>query len=177
MSVRPSARAKRPVTRVAGPYGHPLHPLLVTVPIGAWVSSFVFDLAQTWAGEPEVFVKGAAWLVVIGLAGAALAAAAGVLDLLAIPPRTTAFRTAATHMIINLLVIAGYGISAGIRFTRFEEPGVAVGLVALNAASLALLGFSGWLGGRLTYRFGVRVADEYVQQKEGFGPPGRRAAS
>ena len=31
------SRAKRPVTVLAGPYGHPFHPILVTVPIGAWV--------------------------------------------------------------------------------------------------------------------------------------------
>ena len=36
--------AKRPVTELAGPYGHPFHPILVTVPIGAWVVAFVFDL-------------------------------------------------------------------------------------------------------------------------------------
>ena len=33
--------AKRPVTKLAGPYGHPFHPALVTVPIGAWVASLV----------------------------------------------------------------------------------------------------------------------------------------
>ncbi len=36
-------RAKEPVTVLAGPYGHPFHPILVTVPIGAWVASFVFE--------------------------------------------------------------------------------------------------------------------------------------
>ena len=29
-------QAKQPVTVLAGPYGHPFHPILVTVPIGAW---------------------------------------------------------------------------------------------------------------------------------------------
>jgi len=33
------------VSRLAGPYGHPLHPILVTVPIGAWVASFVSAVA------------------------------------------------------------------------------------------------------------------------------------
>ena len=39
-------RAKRPITAAAGPYGHPIHPLLVTVPIGTWVSSFIFDIVS-----------------------------------------------------------------------------------------------------------------------------------
>jgi hypothetical protein len=50
--------AKHPVSRLAGPYGHPLHPIRVTVPIGAWVASFVFDLASHLADEPTVFAKG-----------------------------------------------------------------------------------------------------------------------
>jgi hypothetical protein len=37
--------AKEPATPAAGPYGHPFHPILVTVPIGAWIASVVFDLA------------------------------------------------------------------------------------------------------------------------------------
>jgi uncharacterized membrane protein len=63
--------AKHPVTRLAGPYGHPFHPILVTVPIGAWVASFVFDLASRLSGEPGVFAKGAFWLIGLGLVGAA----------------------------------------------------------------------------------------------------------
>lgn len=41
---------------LAGPYGHPLHPVLVTVPIGAWVASFVAPVAaggQASARPPE----------------------------------------------------------------------------------------------------------------------------
>jgi hypothetical protein len=37
----PQQQAKHPVTRLAGPYGHPIHPILVTVPIGSWTASLV----------------------------------------------------------------------------------------------------------------------------------------
>ena len=43
--------AKVPVTVAAGPYGHPFHPILVTVPIGAWVCSLVFDVASRVKGD------------------------------------------------------------------------------------------------------------------------------
>jgi uncharacterized membrane protein len=72
--------AKRPRTGIAGPYGHPFHPVLVTVPIGAWVASVVF-------------AEGAYWLIGIGIIGAVLAAIFGLMDLLAIPRGTAAFRT------------------------------------------------------------------------------------
>ena len=46
-------QAKHPVSAVlAGPYGHPLHPILVTVPIGAWVASLVFDVASHLVADP-----------------------------------------------------------------------------------------------------------------------------
>src|ERR1044071_2293206 len=103
MPVQPSA--KRPVTVLAGTYGHPIHPILVTVPIGAWVSAFVFDVASHLVGNPEFLALGAMWLIALGVVGAAAAGMAGFLDLLAIPSGTPAHRTGLLHMTLNLLVI------------------------------------------------------------------------
>lgn len=161
-------QAKRPVTVAAGPYGHPFHPILVTVPIGAWIASLVFDVVSRSAGEAEVFAKGAYWLIAIGIVGALAAAVFGFLDLLTIPSGTTAFRTALTHMSLNLTVVAAFVVSFLLRMDGVEEGReVDVGLIVLSAVALAVLGLSGWLGGKLTYRYGVRVADEETQA-EGF---------
>src|SRR5581483_42136 len=102
-------RAKHPVTVLAGPYGHPVHPMLVTVPIGAWVTSLVLDIASHIAG-PGALAQGSVWLIATGLAGALAAATVGFLDFFAIPPRTAAYRTALIHMTLNLLVTTAYGI-------------------------------------------------------------------
>ncbi len=156
--------AKRPVSRLAGPYGHPFHPILVTVPIGAWVASFVFDLASRLSDEPVVFAKGALWLIGLGLVGAAAAAMLGFLDLFAIPTGTRAFRTGLLHMSLNLVVVALYAGAFLLRRGRLEQPdGVPVGLIILSAVALGVLAVSGWLGGQLAYRYGVRVAEETVQ--------------
>ncbi len=156
--------AKRPVSRLAGPYGHPFHPILVTVPIGAWVASFVFDLASRLSDEPVVFAKGALWLIGLGLVGAAAAAMVGFLDLFAIPTGTRAFRTGLLHMSLNLAVVAIYVAAFLLRRGRLEQPdGVPVGLLVLSAVALGVLTVSGWLGGQLAYRYGVRVADETDQ--------------
>jgi uncharacterized membrane protein len=156
--------AKEPVSSLAGPYGHPFHPVLVTVPIGAWVASFIFDLASRWSDEPVVFAKGAYWLLGLGLVGALGAAVVGFLDLVAIPTGTRAFRTGLLHMALNLGVVAVYTGSFLLRGGRLDRPdGVPGGLIALSAAALAVLAVSGWLGGRLAYRYGVRVADEATQ--------------
>ena len=87
-------QAKRPVTVLAGSYGHPLHPILVTVPIGAWVASLVFDIASHAVHPAAFLAQGSLWLIAVGAIGAVLAACAGALDLFTIPQQTRARRTA-----------------------------------------------------------------------------------
>jgi uncharacterized membrane protein len=168
--------AKRPVTAVAGPYGHPFHPALVTVPIGAWVASLVFDVASRFADDPEVFATGSAWLIGVGLAGAVVAASFGLLDLLAVPPGTPAFRTGLLHMGLNLTAVTLYGVSLAVRVGSVDEGDVTVPGFLLSVAALALVGAGGWLGGKLAYSYGVRVADEATQARGYSGGARRRPA-
>ena len=134
------------------------------MPIGAWVASFVFDIASRLSGEPSVFAKGAFWLIGLGLLGAAAAALLGFLDLFAIPTGTRAFRTGLLHLSLNLAVVALYVVGLPLRRGRLVQPdGVPVGLIVLSAVALGVLTVSGWLGGQLAYRYGVRVADESTQ--------------
>ncbi len=160
---------KHPVSPLlAGPYGHPLHPLLVTVPIGSWVASLVFDIGSHVAGRGGVLADGSLWLIAVGVLGALAAAAIGFLDLLAIPTGTRAFRTGLVHMSLNLVVTAAYAVGFAWRRGDYGHgASVGAGQLALSAASLAVLSVSGFLGGKLAYRYGVRVADETVQ-REGF---------
>jgi uncharacterized membrane protein len=73
-----SERGKHPVSAaLAGPYGHPYHPILVTVPIRAWVASLVFDIALHVVGQPGFLTQASEWLIAIGVAGAIVAALAG----------------------------------------------------------------------------------------------------
>jgi uncharacterized membrane protein len=175
-------RAKQPVSAVlAGPYGHPFHPILVTVPIGAWVAGLVFDIASHVVDDPGFLARGSMWLIAVGVIGALAAALIGVLDLLVIPTGTRAFRVGLIHMTLNLLVTAAY--AAGFLWRNAgagPSGGVGAGQLALSAVSLAVLGVSGYLGGMLAYHYGVRVADE-ATQAEGFvhghaGPASRVGA-
>jgi uncharacterized membrane protein len=155
--------AKRPLTPLAGPYGHPFHPILVTVPIGAWTLSLVFDLVSRWSGEPEVFVKASFWLIGAGILAALLAAAFGLLDFLTIPRGTPAFTTGLTHLALNVVVVVLYAISFALRRDNLDEADVTVPAFVVSAVAYAMLGVSGWLGGKLAYHYGVRVADEGTQ--------------
>src|SRR5947199_9290970 len=59
-----AGQAKRPGSALAGPYGHPFHPILVTVPIGAWTASLVFDIASHVTTGPGFLAQGSLWLIV-----------------------------------------------------------------------------------------------------------------
>ncbi|MEV4317073.1 DUF2231 domain-containing protein [Actinocrispum sp. NPDC049592] len=165
-------QAKQPVSAVlAGPYGHPFHPILVTVPIGAWVSGLVFDLASQWVPDPAFLARGSVWLTGIGVVGALAAAMIGFLDLFTIPTGTPAFRTGLVHMGLNLAVTAAYVANFFWRLAGYgRAEAVGLGPLLLSAASLIVLAVAGHLGGKLAFRYGVRVADE-ATQATGFRPP------
>lgn len=167
------AATKQPVSAVlAGPYGHPFHPILVTIPIGAWIASVVFDIGSRLVGHPSFQAPAAEWLIAIGVVGAVAAASIGFLDFFSIPARTPAYRTAVVHLTLNLLITAAYTANFFWRHASSPVAGhsVAVGPLVLSVVSLIALTISGTLGGRLAYHFGIRVADE-TTQAEGFVVP------
>ncbi|WP_375481286.1 DUF2231 domain-containing protein [uncultured Mycobacterium sp.] len=162
-------QGKEPISAVlAGPYGHPFHPILVTVPIGAWVSGSVFDIASHIVAAPGFLAQGSEWLIAIGIIGALLAAMIGFLDLLAMPTGTRAFRVALLHMTLNVAIVSAYIVNFIWRHSSYGQPAaVGLGPLVLSACSLAVLMVSGFLGGMLSYRYGVRVARE-ADQTEAF---------
>ena len=155
--------AKRPVSNVAGPYGHPFHPIFVTIPIGAWVGSLVLDIASKSGDDGGALARGAYWMIGVGIVGALVAALFGFLDFLAVPRGTRALKVALTHMLFNLAVVALFVASFIWRADRGATKETSTGLFVLSGIALALLLVSGWLGGMLAYHYGVRVADEDTQ--------------
>jgi uncharacterized membrane protein len=160
-------RSKRPRTVLAGPYGHPFHAVMVTVPIGAWVSSVVFDIVALASEDPVVFERGALWLVGIGVLGALVAALFGLHDLSLLERGSKAHRTGLAHMSLNLVAVVLFVAGFFVRLNALEEQNFSVLAFILSIAALGLVGASGWLGGKLAYQYGVRVADEETQ-REGF---------
>ena len=77
--------AKQPTTVLAGPYGHPLHPALVAIPIGAWVCSVILDVGSRFLDTGATASRAAWWLLGIGVLGALAVATFGFLDLFGIP--------------------------------------------------------------------------------------------
>jgi uncharacterized membrane protein len=137
--------------------GHPIHPMLVTIPIGLWLFSLVCDFIALQSAEPETWAAASLYAMVGGLIGALAAGLPGLIDLVSL--KDSAIRgTALKHMGLNLVVVVLFAINAWTRYQGTVSAAVSVGL---SIIAIALLLVSGWLGGKMVYEAGVAVhADE-----------------
>jgi len=122
------------------PIGHPMHPALVTLPIGAFASAVVLDAT---GGDP----RSARRLVGLGLLSSLPAAATGASDWN--ETQGAERRVGVVHALTNSAALA---LLASSWWQRRSGSGR-----GRSAAGLALLGGSAWLGGHLSYAQGVGV--------------------
>ena len=132
---------------------HPIHPMLVPIPIGLWIFSFVCDLTFVLGTGVSLWYTLSFWTIIGGLVGAVIAAVPGVIDMLSL--RAQPKRLALTHMAINATIILLYAVNLGMRIQGANVAGVPL---ALSGIAIGLLAVSGWLGGHMVYvhRVGVQ---------------------
>ena len=131
---------------------HPIHPMLVAVPIGLWLFSLICDLVYVFGGGGENWQVVAFYTLVGGIVGALVAAVPGFIDMLSLASGLK--RIALTHMVINLTVVALYVVNA---WLRTREGADLTPAVWLSVIAVAMLAVSGWLGGKMVYVHGVAV--------------------
>jgi uncharacterized membrane protein len=134
---------------------HPIHPMLVAIPIGLWVFSLVCDIVSATGSENPNWAIVALYTMVGGIAGALVAAIPGFIDMLSLKGGLK--RVAITHMAINLAVVALYVFNVGLR--TGGEPGNLP--LILSVVAILALGVSGWLGGKMVYLHGVAVEEPH----------------
>ncbi|MFJ7300788.1 DUF2231 domain-containing protein [Streptomyces sp. NPDC099088] len=122
------------------PLGHPVHPVLVQVPIGCWLSAVVLDVV------PRPAVRSAPTiLTAVGLAGIAPAAVSGWTDWADLPPEQA--RVGLAHAVTNVAAVAFFTGSLTARLRGRSAKGKLWSL-----AGLAAVAVSGALGGHVAYR-------------------------
>lgn len=151
--------------------GHPIHPMLVTIPIGLWIFSLVCDFIALRSGTPGPWATASLYAMIGGILGALAAALPGLVDLLSLR-KTPVLPTAVKHMALNLTIVALYIINAWMRWDASTAAPAAVPLI-LSLIAIAMLLVSGWLGGKMVYEAGVGVHAEDT----GMGAPGDRWAT
>jgi nitrite reductase/ring-hydroxylating ferredoxin subunit/uncharacterized membrane protein len=143
--------------------GHPLHPLLTDIPIGAWTVTFALD-TLTAIGRPS-HERGADAALAVGIAGAAGAAASGWADWsdTADEPK----RLGLMHAMLNGGAMALYVGSLVARRGGHRGTGI-----ALATAGYSLVSFAGYLGGELTFgmQLGVRHTAIPIDPAQKYAP-------
>jgi len=134
--------------------GHPVHQILVELPVGAFVFAVTCDtLGALTRGRS--FAPAARLALDFGLATAVVAAPFGLVDWLAIRPGSRAKRVGLVHAVGNLAVL---GLFASARLLRGRRrPGSTARWLA--AGGLGVAGVTAWLGGELINRHGIGVHD------------------
>jgi uncharacterized membrane protein len=135
---------------------HPIHPLLVGIPIGLWVFSLICDLVYYFGWGGSEWAGVALYTLGGGIVTALLAAIPGVIDLISITDHKLR-RIGIIHMSINLVVVGLYVVNFALR--RGTAAPTLLPLI-LSLVGVGLLGVAGWLGGELVHVYGVSVAGE-----------------
>ncbi|KAB2588682.1 Rieske (2Fe-2S) protein [Streptomyces arboris] len=118
--------------------GHPVHPLMVQLPVGSWMSAAVLDFVP---GRQ----RAARTLVGVGLVAALPAAAAGWTDWAEL--RRPQMRVGLVHAASNAVGVAFYGVSFAARARGRFARGRLWGLAGLAAVSVG-----GAVGGHMAFR-------------------------
>jgi nitrite reductase/ring-hydroxylating ferredoxin subunit/uncharacterized membrane protein len=132
--------------------GHPLHPVLKDIPVGAWTFTVIFDLAGLVFNVPS-FGLAASVTAGIGIAGAAAAAVAGMMDWMDIDPPEKS--VGAVHAILNIVATLFFLASFLMRYRDHWQ--LMWGSCSVALAGYLLMTAGATLGGAMVYRMGVMI--------------------
>src|SRR5262249_3166762 len=135
---------------------HPIHPMLVAIPIGLFVFSLIGDGIAFYRRGDAFWSNVAFYTMLGGVVGALIAAEPGFIDCLSIKDRK-AKNIGLWHMSFNLTIGALYAINLWLRTNSSFDARLPL---ALSVVAVALLLVSGWLGGEMVFRHGVAVEPE-----------------
>ena len=127
------------------PLGHPLHPPLTDVVVGAWTGAVVLDLVGGKRGRAA-----ADRLIVLGVLAALPTVATGLNDWSTLYGGTR--RVGVVHGGTNVVAVGLFGTSWLARKKGRRLTGKALALAGFGAVT-----FTGFLGGHLSFRRGVGV--------------------
>jgi uncharacterized membrane protein len=133
---------------------HPLHPMLVPVPIVCFIGALLTDIMYYLTAE-MMWADFSAWLLIVGVIIGVLAAIAGLVDLLSSRP-IRSLTPAWPHALGNVVVLVLAFFNALIHTRDAWTSVVPTGLI-LSIIIVLILPVTGWLGWAMVYRHGVGV--------------------
>ncbi len=148
---------ERGVTSTAAIAKHPIHPMLVPMPIGLLTAAAATDVGY-WLTGDRFWARASRWLIGGGIATGGSAALFGLTDFLTLR-RPRERPEGWIHGGGNMLALAISAVSLRLRLADEERAIVPWG-ITLSALTAMILAVTGWLGGELSYRHKIGVIDE-----------------
>ena len=140
-----------------GPPGHPAHPPLTDVTIGAYTFALVAAVLSK-AGVADQATAKAWWLaLVVALGSSLLTVTTGLLDWLKISRGTPLYRTATTHLLVMVTASVLFLLAAIFGHSCYVSSDLSTGPFLLTIVGFLALTLGGWLGGSITFVHGMRV--------------------
>lgn len=138
---------------------HSLHSIVVTLPLGLWTMSLVFDLWSRIGDGSRAAVTVAFWAITGGLIGVLAAVPTGLAEWLGIKPGKPARKIGLLHAAGNATAALLWLVNLILRIKLLEAttqtPWWAI---LLSVVGVILVLGSAYLGGRMVYGYGVGVA-------------------
>jgi uncharacterized membrane protein len=134
--------------------GHPLHVMLVPIPIVCFVAALITDIAYSQTAK-MLWTDMSAWLLVAGVIVSLLAGLAGLIDFFG-DPSIRELRAAWIHALGNIAVIILSIFNVLIHTRDAYTSVVPTGLI-LSAIVVLILLVTGWNGWSMVYRHRVGV--------------------
>jgi len=136
--------------------GHPLHPALTDVPLGAWTAALTLDAMESISGRKELGA-GADAAIAVGLVGAAGAAVTGLTDWSETNGR--ARKVGLLHGLLNVGATALYATSLVLRRKDMRGAGRGFAMLGYAVSSTAA-----YLGGHLVFSEQIGVNHAAAQE-------------
>ena len=138
---------------------HPIHPILIAFPVAFFTGALLFDVLSLILANGDLWQVGY-YLLIAGVIGALLAAVPGFVDYAyTVPPKSSAFKRATQHMVLNLIHVA---IFFSAWWLRREGNVSGFVIVGMEAVGVGVMMVAGWLGGTLVYRNQIGVDPRYA---------------
>jgi uncharacterized membrane protein len=137
--------------------GHPSHPPLTDVTIGAYSFATIAAILSK-AGIATGGFAHAWWLaLVVGACSSVLTVGTGFLDWLKISSGTPLWRTATLHALTNATASVFFVLAIVFGHDDYVAAHVAAGSLVLTVVGFGFLFAGGMIGGAITYVYGMRV--------------------
>lgn len=137
---------------------HPLHPMLVHLPIACWIMTPICDGLALAFGY-DVFWQAGALIAAFGVAGGALAATAGAMDLPRTQGKTSAIARAHAGLMASAWVFATIGMLGRVDGAYAAVTPAPWWTMAASSVALIAMVAGAWFGGEMVYGHGIGVRD------------------